>query len=104
MWDRGHLLMKRGTTTVFARDDLCYLFGKSLQDVVVPLLQAIGYSGFGDNCPRCGHGHAQVIRSPLSPANYRSETIACTDLDESDFVKVGPIWQLRPEAEDALTR
>ena len=103
-WDRGHLLMKRGDRTVFAIDDLCYAFDASIQDVVDPLLRTIGYSHLTYPCPQCGDGNARVVRGLLAPPNYGSEEFACTELDENDFIKVGPKWELRPEAVEELTR
>ena len=104
LWDRGHLLMKRRDKTVFVMDDLGYALGESIQDVVAPLLWTIGYSDLTCPCPQCGAGNARVVHGLLAPPNYGSEDFACTDLDENDFVKDGPKWQLRPEAVEALTR
>jgi hypothetical protein len=103
-WDRGHLLMKRGDRTVLVMDDLGYTFGESMQDVVAPLLRTIGYSDVAYPCPRCGDSNARVVRGLLAPPNYGSEDFACTYLNENDFIKAGPKWQLRPEAIEALTR
>jgi len=96
--------MKRGDRTVFAIDDLCYAFDASIQDVVDPLLRTIGYSHLTYPCPQCGDGNARVVRGLLAPPNYGSEEFACTELDENDFIKVGPKWELRPEAVEELTR
>ena len=105
LWDRGHLLMKRGDKTVFVADDLGYAFGESFQVLVAPLLREIGYSDCGpDPCPRCGHGDARLVRGLLEPHSYGCEDLACAFLVEEDFIKIGPKWQLRPEAIQALTR
>jgi hypothetical protein len=95
--------MKRGDRTVFVADDLGYAFAESMQDVVVPLLRAIGYSQLTYPCPRCADANARVVRGLLAPPNYGSEDFTCTDLDENDFIKAGPRWKLRPEAVEALT-
>lgn len=60
-WDRGHLLMKRGGRVIFVMDDLGYAFGESIQSVVAPLLQTIGFADFGgETCPGCGRTNARV--------------------------------------------
>ena len=96
--------MKRGDKTVFVMDDLGYAFGESMQDVVAPLLRTIGYSDLTYPCPQCGDGNARVVHGLLAPPNYGSEDLACTDLNENDFIKAGPKWQLCAEAVEALTR
>ena len=90
---------------VFVADDLGYLFDESIDVVAAPLLREIGYSDFhADGCPRCGHREIRVVLGLLAPPNYGNEDFACMNLDENDFIKAGPKWQLRPEAIDALTR
>ena len=73
-WDRGHLFMKRGDRTVFVVDVLGYAFGESMQDVVVPLLRAIGYSDLTCPCPRCVGRQSRVVRGLLS-LNYEARTL-----------------------------
>ncbi len=103
LWDRGHLLMKRGGKIVYVEDDLGYLLDESIDVAVLPLLREIGYSAFIDACSQCGHVDIRLVRGLLAPPNYGTENFDCTNLDENDFIRAGSKWRLRPEASDALT-
>jgi hypothetical protein len=100
-WDRGHVLMRRGDTTVFVSDEVGYGLGERVD--CAPMLEAIGFSAFGPSpCPQCGHDDARMVRGLLTSPSYGNETLTCIELQAHDFMKVGTQWRLRPKVTAAL--
>lgn len=104
LWDRGHLLMTRRSTTVAVHDSLLHHLNEETGSVVAPLLKALGFFYFSaEACSKCGHNNAKAVRGLLSP-DHGSVEIRCFFLDATDLVKGDANWELRPEVVQQLLR
>jgi hypothetical protein len=101
LWDRGHLLMRRGRLNAF-------VYAWDREDLPTgidfpPLLQPIGFSPYVPVCEKCGSDDITVVRGLLvSPDAYGQKQVRCLQLTANDLIHSAEGWRLKDEVVKAL--